>query len=119
MPLSGMLLLPRGRLPLNIYEPRYIAMVEDALGQGRLVGIIQPSLPEDKAPVPPLYQVGCAGRIVSFSETDDGRFLINLHGVCRFSVEDELPQIRGYRRVKPEWKNFLSDIGPVEEEVLN
>ncbi len=115
LPLSGVLLLPRGRLPLNIFEPRYISLVEDALGQGRLIGIIQPSTPEDKTPVPPLYQVGCAGRITSFNETDDGRFLINLYGVCRFSVLDELPLHRGYRRVKPDWQKYIADVGPLEE----
>ena len=119
LPLPGMLLLPRGRLPLNIFEPRYIDLIEDALGQGRLIGIIQPTMPEDKTPVPSLYRVGCAGRIVSFSETDDGRFLINLHGVCRFSVEDELPLLRGYRRVKPGWQSYLGDVGPAEEAIFD
>ncbi len=114
-PLAGVVLLPRGRLPLNVFEPRYLAMIEDALGHGRLIGMIQPTISEDEMPVPPLYQVGCAGRISSFTETDDGRFLVNLTGVCRFQVTEELPQLRGYRRIKPEWKNFQGDVGPIEE----
>lgn len=113
------MLLPRGRLPLNIFEPRYISLVEDALGQGRFIGIIQPSSPEDRTPVPSLYNVGCAGRINSFSETDDGRFLINLYGICRFSVADEYPLQRGYRRVRPDWTKYLADIGPEDETMFD
>src|SRR6202789_1077185 len=90
-PLSQALLLPRGRLPLNIFEPRYLAMVEDALAHGRLIGMVQPSIPETQEPLPPLYHVGCAGRITSFTETEDGRFLIGLTGLCRFRIRDELP----------------------------
>ncbi|MDE1901693.1 MAG: LON peptidase substrate-binding domain-containing protein, partial [Alphaproteobacteria bacterium] len=89
-PLAGAVLLPQARLPLNIFEPRYLAMVEDALGHGRLIGMIQPSGDENAA-VPPLYAVGCAGRITSFSETDDGRMMIVLTGLCRFRVAAELP----------------------------
>ena len=80
-PLTGVLLLPRGRLPLNIFEPRYLAMTRDALGGARLIGMVQPSDPQDDnrgggGPNPPVYPVGCAGRVTQFSETDDGRFLI-------------------------------------------
>ncbi len=109
-PLSGALLLPRGRLPLNIFEPRYLAMVEDALGSGRLIGMVQPSGGENAELVPPVYQVGCAGRITSFTETEDGRFLINLLGLCRFRIAEELPMERGYRRAKPDWEKFLGDL---------
>ncbi len=114
-PLMGVLLLPRGRLPLNIFEPRYISMVEDALGNGRLIGMIQPTVSENQEPFPPVYNVGCAGRVTSFTETEDGRFLIGLTGVCRFSVREELPIERGYRRVKPDWETFLSDITDTDE----
>src|SRR5687768_15662172 len=86
-PLSGVLLLPRGQLPLNIFEPRYIAMVEDAIKTDRMIGIIQPRQPETRDF--PLYDTGCAGRIKSFSETDDGRYLITLTGVSRFKVREE------------------------------
>lgn len=114
-PLTGIVLLPGGRLPLNIFEPRYLAMVDDALGQGRMIGIIQPTTEEDAVANPPLYHVGCAGRIVSFSETDDGRYLINLQGLCRFHVAEELAPQSDYRRVKPDWRKFVGDVGPEEE----
>jgi Lon protease-like protein len=119
-PLSGVLLLPRGTLRLNIFEPRYLAMIEDALGERRLIGMIQPTqplpAPEEEISPPVIYGTGCAGRISSFSETDDGRFLIQLTGVARFRVEDELDGVRGYRRVKPDWSPFLADLEPADEE---
>jgi Lon protease-like protein len=115
-PLPGVLLLPRGRLPLNIFEPRYLAMTEDALGAGRLIGMIQPADPEaslapDPArPAAELYRVGCAGRMTQFSETDDGRFLITLTGLCRFHVIEELPLAPGgYRRAHVAWDRFTDD----------
>jgi hypothetical protein len=114
-PIAGVLLLPRGRVPLNVSEPRDLAMVEDALGHGRLIGIIQPASSDDKTPVPVLYKVGCAGRITSFAETDDNHFLISLSGVCRFAVAEELPQRHGYRRIRPDWRDYLNDVGPVED----
>jgi hypothetical protein len=118
-PLAGLLLLPRGRLPLNIFERHYLAMIEDALGHGRLVGIIQPSQEAEDLSAVPLYQIGCAGRITSFNETEDGRYLVTLHGVCRFRVTEELPLLQGYRRVKPDWQPFLGDIAPPTEEVFD
>lgn len=110
-PLPGALLLPRGRLPLNIFEPRYIAMTEDALGAGRMFGMIQPdpTLPETGNGLG-LYRIGCLGRLTSFSETDDGRFLITLTGVIRFGVTEELPLRRGYRRVRGDFSAFHSDL---------
>ncbi len=113
-PLAGAVLLPHARLPLNIFEPRYLAMVEDALGKGRLIGMIQPNGEEDEAH-PPLYSVGCAGRITSFNETDDGRLMIVLTGVCRFRIIDEAPNKRLYRSVRPEWKDYLADLGDPEQ----
>jgi uncharacterized protein len=109
-PLTGVLLLPRGKLPLNIFEPRYLAMTEDALSGNRMIGIIQPSDPLSRASVPPVYPIGCAGRITSFSETDDGRCLITLTGVCRFETVRELPIVRGYRRVDVSWERFAADL---------
>jgi Lon protease-like protein len=109
-PLTGVLLLPRGKLPLNVFEPRYLAMTEDALSGNRMIGIIQPSDPLSRASVPPVYPIGCAGRITSFSETDDGRYLITLTGVCRFETARELPIMRGYRRVDVSWERFAADL---------
>ena len=109
-PLAGVLLLPRGRLPLNIFEPRYLAMTRDALGGERLIGMVQPTDPRVVGDNPPVYPTGCAGRITSFSETDDGRFLIVLTGVSRFRIREELPLSQGYRRVVPEWGEFARDL---------
>jgi len=110
-PLGGVLLLPYGRLPLNIFEQRYLAMTDDALRSERLIGIIQPtSEVEGQQKVPPLYKTGCAGRITAFSETDDGRYLVTLLGICRFDVEHEVDSTRGYRRVVPNWEPFRSDV---------
>jgi len=110
-PLSGALLLPKGKLPLNIFEPRYKAMVEDSLGLGRMFAMIQPdpSVAEG-ASGPGLFQVGCLGRLSSFSETDDGRFLITLTGVIRFRVAAEIEMRRGYRRVRADYAPFLDDL---------
>ncbi len=110
-PLPGVLLLPRGQLPLNIFEPRYLAMTRDALAGDRLIGMVQPS--DRHQPLsgsPPVYPTGCAGRITSFSETEDGRFLITLTGLCRFRIGEELPPASGYRRVVPQWDEFAGDL---------
>jgi uncharacterized protein len=115
-PLTGVLLLPRGRLPLNIFEPRYLAMTRDALGGERLIGMVQPSEPQQDNrgrgahENPPVYPIGCAGRITSFSETEDGRYLLTLTGVSRFRIRDELPLLNGYRRVVAEWQPFAHDV---------
>jgi Lon protease-like protein len=113
-PLTGVLLLPRGRLPLNIFEPRYLAMFRDAMGGERLIGMVQPSDPPIRELNPAVYPLGCAGRITSFSETEDGRFLVALTGVSRFRIREELPPLSGYRRVIPEWDDFADDLTPDE-----
>lgn len=108
-PLNGALLLPGGRLPLHIFEPRYVAMIEDAMASGRSFGMIQ----EDRSlrdEDPALYRVGCLGRISSFSETEDGRYLVTLTGVIRFDVVRELLSHRGYRRVIAEYSRFAADV---------
>lgn len=110
-PLTGALLLPRGRLPLNIFEPRYLAMTEDALGAGRYIGMIQPDPRGQPGPTgPALYRVGCLGRITSFSETGDGRYLVTLHGVARFAVAEEIAMRRGYRRVRADFTGYYDDL---------
>jgi hypothetical protein len=112
-PLTGALLLPHGRLPLNIFEPRYLAMIDDALAAGRLFGMIQPDRQAPQVPTGPgLYRVGCLGRISSFSETEDGRYLITLAGVVRFDVAEELAPRRGYRMVRAEFARFAADLKP-------
>jgi Lon protease-like protein len=116
-PLSGALLLPDSRLPLNIFEPRYLAMTEDALAAGRFLGMIQPNpLAPSAKNGPGLYRVGCLGRIAAFSETDDGRYLITLAGIIRFIVVEEVEMRRGYRRVRAEFADFVSDIASQEAQ---
>jgi len=111
-PLTGVLLLPRGRLPLNIFEPRYLNMVTDALGAGRMIGMVQPSTANAEASEgePAVYPTGCAGRITQFEETGDGRFHLTLKGVCRFTIVEEIPTIRGYRKCAVEWDRFRDDL---------
>lgn len=106
-PLGGVLLLPRGQLPLNIFEKRYIAMVDDALRGDRLIGMVQTKEDGD------IYKIGCAGRITSYNETSDNRYEIVLTGICRFKIEDELGQKNGFRRVKAGWSDYKDDIEPM------
>jgi Lon protease-like protein len=114
-PLPGALLLPHGKLPLNIFEPRYLAMVEDALGLGRMLGMIQPDdSAAEGAHGPALYRIGCLGRIAGFAETDDGRFQISLTGVARFAVVQELGVHRGYRRIRGNFEPCMADLDPIE-----
>lgn len=110
-PLPGALLLPRGKLPLNIFERRYLAMIEDSMANRRMFAMIQPdpnAMPNEHGPG--LYRVGCLGRLSSFSETDDGRFLITLTGLARFAIAAELPNHRGYRRVRADFSGFPADL---------
>ncbi len=97
-PLSGALLLPAANMPLNIFEPRYLAMIEDAMDSHRLIGMIQPQfdLPDDQED-PALCDVGCVGRITAFQETGDGRIVVNLAGICRFRILEETAGVNGYR----------------------
>ena len=118
-PLAGVLLLPRGVLPLNIFEPRYLTMVNDALAADRMIGMIQPREPRSRAEAPEVYRIGCAGRISSFEETADGRYLIALTGVSRFAVADELTTTRGYRRVQVDWSDFKDDLAEAAPITLN
>jgi hypothetical protein len=110
-PLPGALLLPRGKLPLRIFEPRYLAMTEDSLGHGRMFGMIQPdpNAPESERG-PGLYRIGCLGRLSSFNETDDGHFLITLTGLARFVVAIEIEMRRGYRLVSGDFSAFIADL---------
>jgi Lon protease-like protein len=109
-PLPGALLLPRGQMPLNVFEPRYLAMVDDALGGKRLIGMIQPDVarggPEAR---PHLYKIGCVGRITQFAETGDGRYLIELTGICRYRIEEELAVATPYRQCRVAYAPFADD----------
>lgn len=119
-PLSGALLLPRGQLPLNVFEPRYVAMTNDAMLGDRFIGMARPIHPrEEGETAAAVYKTGCAGRISSFEETTDDRYLITLTGVCRFAIIEELPHAdTGYRRVHAAYDGFVDDLDdPVEEAV--
>jgi len=114
-PLPGALLLPRARLPLNIFEPRYLAMLDDALrSDHRLIGMVQPF--ENSGQPPRLHAIGCAGRVTSLSETEDGRYLIALTGICRFRIRGELDGFTPYRRVRADWNDFAEDLGRGESD---
>jgi hypothetical protein len=107
-PLPGALLLPRWQLPLNIFEPRYLNMIDDAMTGSRLIGMVQAmGGPKTR---PSLADVGCAGRITTYSETDDGRYLITLTGIARFAIHDELDVNTPYRKVKPDWAPYEMDL---------
>lgn len=112
LPLAGVLLLPHAQLPLNIFEDRYLSMTRDALAGHRLIGMVQPVHPEDEdTALPKVYDNGCAGRITSFKETDDGRILITLTGLCRFTItEEQATTDSGYRVVRADYRRFASDL---------
>jgi Lon protease-like protein len=108
-PLSGAVVLPGVQLPLNIFEPRYLRMVTAALAQDHLIGMVQPRNEGPDADPPAVHNIGCAGRITSYSETNDGRIVMVLTGLCRFRIAEELPERDGYRRVRPDWSHFAGD----------
>jgi len=114
-PLPGALLLPGGRLPLNIFEPRYLAMVEGAMAEGRMFGMIQPdALKPEVANGPALFSVGCLGRVTSFAETEDGRIVLSLLGLIRFKVVEEVEMRLGYRRLRVDYSPYKADLLPQE-----
>ena len=114
-PLAGAIVLPRGQLPLNIFEPRYLNMIDDAMAGDRIVGMIQPSGGPEALPA--LSPVGCAGRITSFAETSDGRYLVTLTGVARFRILAELPVQTPYRQTRVDFESFALDLkAPGENE---
>jgi len=119
-PLPRALLLPRTELPLNIFEPRYLQMIEDVIRGDRVIGMIQPNEPEENASKePPLYQVGCTGRLTAFSETGDGRYQVVLTGIARFRIVEEVNVTTPYRQCKVDYAPFAEDLvqGVGEDEV--
>ena len=114
-PLPGALLLPRARLPLHIFEPRYLAMLDDVLkSEERLIGMIQPY--SGPGGVAQLHAIGCAGRVTAFSETEDGRYMITLSGISRFRVTEEIEGFCPYRRCEVSWTGFDRDLGDTEDD---
>lgn len=118
-PLTGALLLPRGQLPLNIFEPRYLAMIDDAMRGDRIFGMIQPRSDANRNETKPaLSRVGCAGRITQLAETGDGRYVLTLTGVARFAVVEELTALTLYRQCRVNYDGFDEDFIPASGEDL-
>lgn len=115
-PLPGALLLPRSRLPLHIFEPRYLAMLDDVLKTPhRLIGMVQP-YEGPGAAEGRLHRIGCAGRVTGFSETEDRRYMVTLHGISRFRIEKDVEGFTPYRRCDVCWTGFDRDLGPTEHD---
>ena len=115
-PLSNFIIFPRTTVPLNIFEPRYIEMIDNSMKTNRLIGMIQPKK-SGQLKKPDLYKIGCAGKITSFNETDDGRYLIILNGICRFKIKDELNNDNLYRECEVKYDDFLKDLNEKSEEI--
>ena len=114
-PLSNFIFFPQTTVPLNIFEPRYIQMVDDAMKGDRIIGMVQPKKSNQTIPI--LYNIGCAGKITSFNETEDGRYLIVLDGISRFKILEELNNDKLYRECKVNFDNFSNDINNQKEEI--
>ena len=116
-PLSNFIIFPKTTVPLNIFEPRYIDMINDSMQSDKLIGMIQPKNSLDKKNRPELYEIGCAGKIISFNETQDGRFLIELKGLTRFKNVKEIETEKKYRILEVNYKNFYQDLTNEKEEI--
>lgn len=114
-PLSNFIIFPKTNVPLNIFEPRYIEMIDDAMKEDRIIGMVQPK--NSTQSIPELYNVGCAGKITSFNETEDGRYLIVLAGISRFKIVEELKIQKLYRKYKVNFDYFSSDLDEKKEEI--
>ncbi len=115
-PLSNFIIFPKTTVPLNIFEPRYIEMIDNSMKTNRLIGMIQPKK-SGELKKPDLYKVGCAGKITSFNETDDGRYLIILNGICRFKIMDEINNDNLYRECEVQYDDFSTDLSDKSEEI--
>ena len=116
-PLSNFIIFPKTTVPLNIFEPRYIDMINDSMQSDKLIGMIQPKNSLDKKNRPELYEIGCAGKITSFNETEDGRFLIELKGLTRFKNVKEIETEKKYRILEVSYENFYQDLINKKEEI--
>ena len=116
-PLSNFIIFPNTNVPLNIFEPRYIQMIDDCMKGNRLIGIVQPKKTGDLKK-PNLYDVGCVGKITSFNETDDGRYLIVINGICRYKIIEELINDKLYRECKIDFVNYINDLNEnIKDEI--
>ena len=118
-PLSNFIIFPKTTVPLNIFEPRYIDMINDSMKSNKYVGMIQPKISKnlDNSKLPILHNIGCLGKITSFKETDDGRYLIDLKGIIRFKIEKEIETNKKYREFEVGFNNYLHDLNDEKEEL--
>tara|TARA_B100001175_G_scaffold306658_1_gene305011 strand:- start:240 stop:884 length:645 start_codon:yes stop_codon:yes gene_type:complete len=116
-PLNNFIIFPKTTVPLNIFEPRYIEMINDTMSSNKLIGMIQPKNSANDQSEPNLYDVGCLGKIISFKETDDGRYMIELKGLIRFKILDEINNLKKYREYKIDFKGFHHDLEEEKEEL--
>ena len=116
-PLSNFIIFPRTTVPLNIFEPRYIEMINDSMKANKLVGMIQPKSLNDNHKLPILHDIGCLGKITSFKETDDQRYLIEVKGLIRFQIIKEITSNTKYRKFEVDFTNFYNDLDEKKEEL--
>jgi Lon protease-like protein len=116
-PLSNFIIFPKTTVPLNIFEPRYIDMINDCVKSNKFIGMIQPKKMNDKGIPPVLYEIGCLGKITSFKETDDGRYLIELKGIIRFNLVREIQSNKKYREYEVDFNNFSADLDEKKEKI--
>ena len=116
-PISNFIIFPDTTVPLNIFEPRYLDMVNDSMKSDKLIGMVQPKNSKDENGIPNLHNVGCLGKITSFRETEDGRYLIELKGKIRFQIKNEIKTDKKYRSVEADYKNYLNDLNQEKEEL--
>tara|TARA_Y100000992_G_scaffold3390_1_gene2155 strand:- start:4897 stop:5544 length:648 start_codon:yes stop_codon:yes gene_type:complete len=117
-PLSNFIIFPKTTVPLNIFEPRYIEMVDDAMESNKLIGMIQPKIiKRDNMNIPNLYEIGCLGKITNFLKSDDGRYLIDLKGIIRFQIIKEIKTTKKYRECEINYTDYLQDLNDAKEEI--
>ncbi len=116
-PLSNFIIFPKTTVPLNIFEPRYIDMINDSMKSNKMIGMIQPKSSNNEKKIPDLYEIGCVGKIITFKETDDGRYLIELKGLLRFQSIKEIKTEKKYRVLEVDFKNFYDDLNDKKEEL--
>ena len=116
-PLSNFIIFPKTTVPLNIFEPRYLDMVNDAMKSNKLIGMIQPKTSNDQLDIPSLHEVGCLGKITTFRETEDGRILIELKGIIRFKNLEEIKDNKKYRILKVDFSDYYNDLEEQKEEI--
>ena len=114
-PLSNFIIFPKTTVPLNIFEPRYIEMINDSMKTNKFIGMIQPK--NSKTIIPTLHEIGCLGKITSFKETDDGRYIIDLKGIIRFKILEEIKSDKSYRECKVSYEDYLNDLNQKKENL--